>query len=191
VKKEEPKPKKEKAEGDEEEGSDGEKKEKKPKNPLDLLPQSSFSLEDFKREFLNSKDKKAALAKFWEQVDLNGFSFWKMEYQKLPSEGKELFKTKNGSGIFLQKLDPFRRYCFAVHGVYGGEGNYETRGVWMWRGTAIPQEIREHDNFEYTTITKLDVAKPEDKALVESYWLNLEPETSVDGMKVAYVAYHN
>jgi len=162
--------KQEKKEGEEE---DEEKPKKKKQNPLDLLPPSTFVLDDFKREFLNSKEKPEVLKEFWNKIDLNGYSFWFMQYQKLPSEGKVLFKTNNSSGFFLQKLDSFRKYSFSVHGVYGEEGNYEIRGLWMWRGVEIPEEIKQHDSFPYMTIKQLDAKSDSDKALIESYWLNL------------------
>jgi elongation factor 1-gamma len=174
-KKEEPKkaePKKEEkkpAQADDDE----EKPKKKTANPLDLLPPSTMVLDEFKKEFLNTPDKVGVLANFWNKYDPNGYSFWFMQYQKLASEGKILFKTCNSSSFFLQKLDPFRKYTFSAHGVYGDEGNYEIRGVWMWRGVEIPEEIKEHDNFPFMTIRKLEHTVPEDKALIEQYWLNM------------------
>ena len=112
-----------------------------------------------------------------------------MQYQKLPSEGKVLFKTNNSSSFFLQKLDPFRKYTFSVHGVYGVEGEYEVRGVWMWRGVDIPNEIKEHDNYPYMTIKKLDATNESDRNLITQYWLNLSVGNVVDGMPVAEVVY--
>jgi elongation factor 1-gamma len=162
--------KKEKKEGEEEEE---EKPKKKKQNPLDILPPSSFVLDDFKREFLNSKDKPGVLKEFWNKIDLNGYSFWFMQYQKLASEGKILFKSNNSSSFFLQKLDSFRKYSFSVHGVYGEEGNYEIRGVWMWRGVEIPEEVKSHDSFPYMTIKQLDPKSESDRQLIETYWLNL------------------
>lgn len=144
VKKEEPKPKKEAVEGEE---SDEDKPRKKGNNPMDSLAPTTFVFDDFKKAFLNTKEKRAVLDDFWTKIDLNGFSFWFMQYQKLASEGKELFKSKNSAGMFLQKLDPFRKYTFSAHGVYGDEGNYEIRGVWMWRGTEIPMEVNYYFNF--------------------------------------------
>lgn len=191
-KKEEPK-KEEKKEtkpaAKKEETGDDEAPKKKKANPLDLLPPSSFVLDEFKKDILNTPDKKGAMERFWQNFDPNGYSFWWMQYQKLPSEGKLLFKTCNSSSFFLQKLDPFRKYTFSVHGVYGVEGNYEVRGLWMWRGTDIAEEVKEHDNFPYMTIRKLDHTKPEDKTLIEEYWLNVEPGQVVDGMPVAEVVY--
>ena len=98
-------------------------------------------MDDFKREFLNSKDKPAVLAEFWKKFDANGYSLWRMRYDKLPSEGKVLFRCKNSMSFFLQKLDSFRKYSFAAHGIYGTEGDYDIRGLWMWRGLDIPEEV--------------------------------------------------
>ena len=183
--------KKEEKKKEEKKDTPAEEPKKKKVNPLDELPPSTLELEKFKREFLNNKDKKDAMQKFWEQYDPKGYSIWWMEYQKLPSEGKVLFRTSNSKSFFLQKLDSFRKYCFAVHGVYGSEGDYEVRGVWMWRGTEIPAEIKEHDNFEYMTIKKLDPSKPEDKQLVEDYWTKLNETDEVEGRKCADVEYFN
>jgi len=125
------------------------------------------------------------MEEFWKNIDLNGYSFWFLQYQKLPSEGKVFFKTNNFAQIFLQKLDTFRKYTFSSWGVYGEEGNYEVRGVWLWRGTDIPNEVKEHDNFEYTTIKRLDPSKENDRKTIEDYWLNIQPGQVVDGMPVA------
>jgi len=142
-------------------------------------------MDDFKRDFLNTPDKRAALDRFWEKFDPQGFSFYFMQYQNLPSEGKILFKTVNCSSFFLQKLDHFRKYTFSVYGVYGVEGDYVCRGVWMWRGLDVPQEVKEHDNFPYMDVKRLDPVT--DRALIESYWLNMTEGAVVDGRQVAEV----
>ena len=59
------------------------------------------------------------------EYDLEDYSLWWIEYQNLPEEGKVLFRCSNSKGMFLQKLDTFRKYAFAVHGVYGTEGDYK------------------------------------------------------------------
>jgi len=51
--------------------------------------------------------------------------------------------------------------------VYGEEPNLEIRGVWLWRGTEIPNEIKELDSFEYHTWDRLDVNNAEHKKLIE------------------------
>ena len=129
--------------------------------------------------------------KFWEIYDPEGYSLWWMEYQNLPEEGKVLFRCSNSKGMFLQKLDTFRKYAFAVHGVYGTEGDYKIRGVWMWRGKEIPNEMKEHDNFPYMTIRKLDISKEEDKQLVNDYWTKVNETDEVEGRLAADVEYFN
>jgi hypothetical protein len=180
AKKEEPKKEVAKTE----DGEEAPKEEKKAKNPLDLIV-TTFDMDNFKREFMNSTDRKAVLENFFKTFDSANFSFWTLEYQKLESEGKVLFMTKNSASMFLQKLDHFRKYCFGVYGVYGLEPELDCRGCFFWKGTEIPEEVREHDNFEYTTIKKLDFVK--DRATIEAYWLNLNEGDVVDGKPVAHV----
>lgn len=131
-------------------GENADKESKKKSNPLDLLPPPALVLDEFKREFLNAKDKSAILSKFWTKYSPQDYSLWWMRYDKLPSEGKILFRTKNSMSFFLQKLDSLRKHAFAAHGIYGVEGDYDIRGVWMWRGTEIPEEV---NNYLLTTIT--------------------------------------
>jgi elongation factor 1-gamma len=162
--------------------------EKKKGNPLDLLPPAKLVLDDFKREFLNSKDKPAVLKEtFWPKYDANDYSLYYMKYDKLPTEGKILFRTKNSMSFFLQKLNDFRKYSFAAHGIYGTEGDYDIKGVWMWRGNGIPEEFRQHESFEYMMLRKLDASNEEDRKLVEEYWLNTDAEQTVEGIPVGYV----
>ena len=174
---------------DEETGE--EKPAKKEKNPLDLLPPSKFNLEDFKRSFLNNKNKQEAIKKFLEEFDPEGYSLWWLEYQNLPEEGKVLYRTSNAKSFFLQKLDSFRRYCFAVHGVYGSEGDYKIRGVWMWRGKDIPKEIKENDYYDYMTIKALDPNDKEDIELINDYWTKLNETDKVQGRFAVDCSYFN
>ena len=167
------------------------KEEKKKVNPLDLLPPSKLELETFKRAFLNNKDKEDAMKKFWEVYDPEGYSLWWLEYQNLPTECKVLFRTSNSKGMFLQKCDALRRYAFAVHGVYGVEDDYKIRGLWMFRGKEVPQEMKDNDLYEYITFRKLDEKKEEDKKLVHDYWTKLNETDEVEGRKCADVEYFN
>ena len=166
-------------------------KEKKKTNPLDELPPSKLELETFKRAFLNNKDKEDAMNKFWEIYDPEGYSLWWVEYQNLPTECKILFRTSNSKGMFLQKCDALRRYAFAVHGVYGVEDDYKIRGMWMFRGKEIPQEMKDNDLYEYLTFRRIDINKPEDKQLVHDYWTKLDENDEVEGRKCADVEYFN
>jgi len=114
----------------------------KSKNPLDELPPSPFQLDPFKKEFLNTKQQKEYLQQtFWSNYDPKGYSIWFIHYNKDEDQGKIPFKTINLKSNFLQKLEKFRRYAFSVYGVYGQAPDLEVEGVWMWRGTEIPQEV--------------------------------------------------
>ena len=166
-------------------------KEKKKVNPLDELPPSKLELESFKRAFLNNKDKEDAMNKFWEIYDPEGYSLWWVEYQNLPSECKILYRTSNSKGMFLQKCDAVRRYAFAVHGVYGVENDYKVRGMWMFRGKEIPQEMKDNDLYEYLIFRRIDINKPQDKQLVHDYWTKLDENDEVEGRKCADVSYFN
>ena len=166
-------------------------KEKKKVNPLDELPPSKLELESFKRAFLNNKDKEDAMNKFWEIYDPEGYSLWWVEYQNLPSECKILYRTSNSKGMFLQKCDAVRRYAFAVHGVYGVENDYKVRGMWMFRGKEIPQEMKDNDLYEYLTFRRIDINNPQDKQLVHDYWTKLDENDEVEGRKCADVSYFN
>jgi elongation factor 1-gamma len=62
----------------------------------------------------------------------------------------------------------FRKYVFGTFGVYGNEGDFEIRGIWMWRGTEIPAHLKENlPNFEYHDWIKLDHTNAEHKKLIE------------------------
>ena len=189
--KKEEKKKEEKKEKKEEKPQETEEPKKKKVNPLDELPKSRLELEVFKRAFLNNKDKEDAMKKFWEIYDPEGYSLWRLEYQNLPSECKVLFRTSNSKGMFLQKCDAVRRYAFAVHGVYGVEDDYKIRGLWMFRGLDVPQEMKDNDLYEYITFTKLDHNKKEDRDLVHDYWTKLNETDEVEGRKCADVEYFN
>ena len=188
-KKKQDKKKDEKEETPKEEPPKEEKKKKQ--NPLDLLPPSRLELESFKRAFLNNKDKEDAMNKFWELYDPEGYSLWHLEYQNLPTECKVLFRTSNSKSMFLQKCDALRRYAFAAHGVYGVEDDYKIKGVWLFRGLEIPQEMKDNDLYEYITFTKLDHTKEADKKLVHDYWTKLNENDEVEGRKCADVDYFN
>ena len=166
-------------------------KEKKKVNPLDELPPSKLELESFKRAFLNNKDKEDAMNKFWEIYDPEGYSLWWVEYQNLPSECKILYRTSNSKGMFLQKCDAVRRYAFAVHGVYGVENDYKVRGMWMFRGKEIPQEMKDNDLYVYLTFRRIDINNPQDKQLVHDYWTKLDENDEVEGRKCADCEYFN
>jgi elongation factor 1-gamma len=94
----------EKKDEKEEEGDDDAPK-KKPPCPLDILPPSSFDIDEFKREFLANKTvetkRKYLQTTFWNKFDPNGWALWYSDYIKAEGEGEVLFKTSNLLGGFL------------------------------------------------------------------------------------------
>ena len=166
------------------------KKEIKKENPLDFLPPSKFDLDNFKKEFYENSNKKEVMEKFWKDFDPKGYSLWLIEYQNLESEGKKLFRMKNSKNFFLERFDDdFKKYSFGVHGVYGNNNEFKVKGLWMWRGEDIPEEIKENEYFNYLSIKKLDCKNDKDKKLVEEYWTKCNKGDKVDERKVEEISY--
>jgi elongation factor 1-gamma len=166
------------------------KKEIQKENPLDFLPPSKFDLNNFKKEFCENGNKKEAMEKFWKNFDPKGYSLWLIEYQNLESEGKKLFRMKNSKNFFLERIDDdFKKYSFGVHGIYGNNNEFKVKGLWMWRGEDIPEEIKENEYFNYLSIKKLDCKNEKDKKLVEEYWTKCNKGDKVDERKVEEISY--
>ena len=163
---------------------------KKKKNPLDFLPPSKFDINNFKKEFYENKNKKNVMEKFWKEFDPKGYSLWLVEYQNLEIEGKKLFRMKNSKNFFLERIDDeFKKYAFGVHGVYGNNNEFKVKGLWMWRGEEIPQEIKENEYFDYLSIKKLNSEDVKDRKLVEDYWTKVNKGDKVDEKKVEETTY--
>lgn len=89
--------------------------------------------------------------------DPNGYSIWKLDYDKLPTECKVDYKTKNMCSRFLDMNEAFRKDVFCVHTVLGEEGNYNIRGVWLMRGTEKLPNLDQNSSTEYYNFRKLDI----------------------------------
>jgi elongation factor 1-gamma len=170
-----PAPKKEVKEEDDE--------PKEPKVVEHKFPETAFNLHDFKTLYVNEPDKSKALEFLWKNWDNNAFSFWRIRYDKLPSEGQVVYLTNNLMNGFMDRADACRKHALGVLGVYGDEPNLDIRGVWMWRGTDVNPYMLEHPQFEYWERRKLDVNNAEDRALITEYWTKLTPDTdTVEGL---------
>ncbi|XP_953151.1 elongation factor 1-gamma, putative [Theileria annulata] len=158
---------------------------KKPKNPMDLLPPTSFVLDQWKKTYSNCKGDlyKEAMPWLWERFDPEGWSFYYMVYNKLEDECKSEVFTSNMLSGFLQRFETeFRHYSFGVLNVMGSSGNFDIKGVWLVRGTELPALMTEHPSYEFHTFRKLDVTKPQDKKLVEDYFCACD---EIDGVPIA------
>lgn len=149
-----------------------------------IFPETTFNFYDFKTLYVNAKNKHEALDFLWKNWDAKAFSFWYVRYDKLPGECQKLFLTKNLMTGFLTRADQCRKYALAVQGVYGEEPDFETCGVWLWRGTEILEPLKEHSQFEVYQFKKLNIEDSKDKALIEEYWCKLDDDAVVDGRKL-------
>lgn len=81
---------------------------------------------------------------FFENYDSEGYSIYHLHYEKYEGEGKVQYQFSNLLNGFLQRIDHFRKHCFAMHCMLGEEPNLEIEGVWLFRGKEIPQEMKDH-----------------------------------------------
>ena len=121
-------------------------KDEKPKDNVEALPPTSFNVYDFKTFYVNHDDKKgAAVDEWYKMLDWEGWSFWHFTYEKFGKEGQKLHITNNMMAGFLSRAEHVNKYSFARHGVFGEEPNLEIMGVWLCRGTEIPDGLaKEH-----------------------------------------------
>jgi elongation factor 1-gamma len=131
---------------------------------------SPMNLDDLKKDFANNKDRKAALKDFWKVFDPKGYSIWYLDYEMYDDEGQVLHLTINLMNGFLQRADHFRKHCMGNLVVLGDEPKLEIRGVWMWKGLEVHQDLIDHPQFEYYKSRKLDITNKADIALVEEFW---------------------
>lgn len=69
------------------------------KNPLDLLPKSTFVLDEWKRQYSNTDTRTEALPWLYENFDAEGYSIWKMDFKyNEVSPATSCFRCDRGSG---------------------------------------------------------------------------------------------
>ena len=59
----------------------------------------------------------------------------------------------------------------------------------VWRGTEIPQEIKDHPQYEWHQFFKLPFSDPNTKKLVSEYWTGLTDDKKVEGLEATNVKY--
>merc|ERR1719223_2010952 len=147
-----------------------EKKEKKEGNPLDLLPPSPWNFYDFKTLFVNHPDKRGgAMEELKKQFDAEGYSIWYTHYEKYGAEGQVFYKFENLMKGFLQRFDHFRKHALAKLNMTGAEPDLDIKGVWIFRGLELPQEAKDHPQFEYMQPRKMDINNADDFALMAQH----------------------
>ena len=153
------------------------KKEEPPKPKKPVFPDTKFDLHTFKTFFVNEKDKEKKMKHLWENYDEKAYSFWHLSYDKLEGECEKLYMTSNLMNGFIMRAEIMRKYVFGVHGIFGDEGNYNIRGVWMGRGTDKLPLIEEHVQNDVYKYRKLDINNEADRQLITDYWTKMEEDT--------------
>ncbi|KAG2151021.1 uncharacterized protein EDB93DRAFT_317417 [Suillus bovinus] len=178
------KPKQVAKDDDEEDDGNLVPEEPKEKNPLELLPKSTFNLEDWKRAYSN-KDTRGAdgsLEWFYANFDKEGFSVWRVDF-KYNEELTQVFMSSNQIGGFFNRLEASRKYLFGSVGVLGEANASIITGVLILRGQESKAAVDCAPDFESYNYTKLDVFdNQEDKAFFEGA---LAWDLEVDGKKWA------
>ncbi|KAJ7521310.1 hypothetical protein O6H91_19G047500 [Diphasiastrum complanatum] len=145
----------------------------KAKHPLDLLPPSSMVLDNWKRLYSNTKAKdfrKVAIKGFWEMYDPEGYSLWFCDY-KYDDENTVPFVTMNKVSGFLQRMDFIRKFAFAKICILGKAAPYKIKGVWLFRGPEIPQQVKDECyDIELYDWIKVNISDEVQKERVNAYF---------------------
>jgi elongation factor 1-gamma len=157
----------------------------KPKHPLEALPRATFPLDEWKRQYSN-KDTPEALKWFWENVNFDEYSIWKVDY-KYNDELTMTFMSSNLVGGFNNRLEGSRKYLFGCGSVFGEANDSIIQGAFVIRGDDYKPVFDVAPDYESYEFTKLDPTKAEDKDLVELHWSWDRPIT-VNGKEYKHAA---
>ena len=166
--------------------------EEKKKDNVESLPPTKFDVYNFKTFYVNHADKKGeAVSEWYKMLDWEGWSFWHFFYDKYEGEGEKLHVTNNMLTGFLNRAEHTSKYTFGRMGVFGEEPSLEIKGVWLVRGTELPDGlVKEHAQFEYYKTRKLDPRNnKDDDKLVRDYFGAVD-EDIIEGDKAQTLRWH-
>lgn len=84
------------------------------------LPETKFDLFSFKTLFVNHPDKAGkGVDTFYEMLDWDGWSFWRIEYDIYPGEGDKYHVCNNLLSGFLMRAEHTSKYTFGRQCVLG------------------------------------------------------------------------
>lgn len=180
----EAKPKAAKAPAAEEEEENDVPQEPKAKHPCEALPKPSQPMDEWKRQYSNN-DGATAMKWLWDNLDFEkDYSLWKVKY-KYNDELTLTFKSNNLVGGFHNRLEGSRKYIFGCQGVYGVNHDSIIEGAFLIRGQEYLPVFDVAPDYESYDFEKLDPSKPEDKAYVETSFVEEKPIT-VNGKEYVY-----
>ncbi|KAF9238660.1 MFS general substrate transporter [Melanogaster broomeanus] len=143
--------------------------EPKEKNSVDLLPGSTFDIEDRKRAYSDKESRGAdsALEWFYANFDKEGFSVWRVDF-KYNEELAVAFESSNQIGGFFNRLEAPGKYLFASVGVLGEPNAAVVSGALILRGQDVKAVVAcapDWDSYDYK---KLHLESEEDKKFFEA-----------------------
>ncbi|KAJ1846861.1 hypothetical protein LPJ70_001828, partial [Coemansia sp. RSA 2708] len=141
-------------------------KPKKAPSKMESLPPTTMPLDSWKRFYSNNDTKPTAVNWLWENLDADGYSFWKVEY-KYNDELTQLFMTNNLIGGFFSRLERARKYAFGCLLTLGENNNNQIWGYFILRGKEIPEEVTDAADFESFEWTPVDHTDSKTRAEIE------------------------
>ncbi|OTB05759.1 hypothetical protein M426DRAFT_10208 [Hypoxylon sp. CI-4A] len=147
----------------------------KPKHPAELLPPTSFALDEWKRYYSNH-DEADSVKWFFENVPFNDYSIWRVKY-KYNDELTLTFMSNNLIGGFNTRLEGSRKYIFGCASVYGENNDSVIEGAFVIRGQDYQPIFDVAPDYESYDFIKLDPTNEDDKAFVASMWTWDKPVT--------------
>lgn len=160
----------------------------KPKNPLDLLPKSSFVLEDFKRHYSNWDTRgddptKHSLAYFYKNFVPEDYTIVRVDF-KYNDELTHVFMSNNQIGGLFTRMEASRKYLFGSAGVLKNEAGSMITGIMIVRGKDYMPVLQVAPDWESYSWTPIDISKEEDKKFFEgamAWDLEVDGKVWVDG----------
>ncbi|KAF3022991.1 hypothetical protein E8E14_010319 [Neopestalotiopsis sp. 37M] len=149
--------------------------EAKAKHPIDLLPRSTYPLDEWKR-FYSNNDESESMKYFWEKVPKDEYTLWSVKY-KYDDELTKTFMSSNLIGGLFTRLEASRKYIFGCASVYGVDDDSVIRGAFTIRGDNHEHAFDVAPDWESYEFAKLDPENAEDRAYVESMWKWDQPVT--------------
>lgn len=140
----------------------------KAKTSFDLLPPTTFNLEDWKRFYSNNDTRPTAIDYFWKNYDPAGFTIWRIDY-KYNDELTRIFMTCNLITGFFARMGALHKYCFGSVLIFGEDNANEVSGYLVLRGTEMPPEMKDVPDFESFDFRRMDINDAKERALFEDY----------------------
>ncbi|GKT85079.1 LOW QUALITY PROTEIN: elongation factor 1-gamma [Colletotrichum tofieldiae] len=129
----------------------------KPKHPLAELPAPRSTLRS--GSYSNIKDHDEAMKWFWDNVNFEEFSLWKVKY-KYNDELTMTFMSNNLIGGFNNRLEASRKFIFGCAAVYGQNNDSVIEGAFVIRGQDYKPAFDVAPDYESYEFEKLDPPSP-------------------------------